>query len=432
MLKARVPMLLGLAAVAAFVVALYWLFQLRFASGDVYPPYSTFRADPLGAKALHEAARALPELEVSRLIEPLRTVTSGADTTLFVLGMGAGELRYAGRDEVEEMDRFMNQGGRIVLALLPEPGRPWYYGTNDFYSITNRPGTNAPGSGGKKSTKRTRSKRRAATNDPPSSATNRLDEFERDFRRDVLFPQRHWGFALDFEKLPLDVNSVAQPVTAERAADIPALPPRLDWRSAAWFAPSNSAWRVVYARGTNAVLIERKVGSGSLVLVSDAFFTSNESLRTRRETALLLWLMGGNRRLIFDETHHGVALNPGIATLARRYRLHGFAAGLLLLAGLFVWRNAAGFLPPHEDRVAAGADVAGRDSAAGFVNLLRRSVAPRALIVQCLDQWRRDCARHHPEWRGRAGRMAARAQSGADTPVETYRELSRIAKERHL
>jgi len=31
------------------------LFSLRYARGDSYPPYSTLRADPAGAKALADA-----------------------------------------------------------------------------------------------------------------------------------------------------------------------------------------------------------------------------------------------------------------------------------------------------------------------------------------------------------------------------------------
>ena len=44
--------------------------------------------------------------------------------------------------------------------------------------------------------------------------------------------------------------------------------------------------------------------------------------------------------VVFDEEHNGLRDNPGIASLARKYRLHGVIAGLILLAGLFVWKKA--------------------------------------------------------------------------------------------
>ena len=53
-MKHRAPIILfGLCAVA-FVLGVLQLFRLRFEQGDVYPPYSTLRADPLGSMALYE------------------------------------------------------------------------------------------------------------------------------------------------------------------------------------------------------------------------------------------------------------------------------------------------------------------------------------------------------------------------------------------
>ena len=65
-MKRRLPLLAMLFCALGFLAGLAWLFQLRFAHGDVYPPYSTLRADPLGAMALFESLEALPGVTVRR------------------------------------------------------------------------------------------------------------------------------------------------------------------------------------------------------------------------------------------------------------------------------------------------------------------------------------------------------------------------------
>jgi len=53
-------------------------FSLRFQSGDIYPAYSSFRADPLGTKALYESFNRL--LAVEQNFKPLLRMESGRDT----------------------------------------------------------------------------------------------------------------------------------------------------------------------------------------------------------------------------------------------------------------------------------------------------------------------------------------------------------------
>src|SRR6185295_18194593 len=103
------------------------------------------------------------------------------------------------------------------------------------------------------------------------------------------------------------------------------------------FGQTNSSWRTIYGRiaGTNVepVVIERTMGSGSIVLCADSFHFSNEALRREREPELLAWFIGPAREIVFDETHLGVQEAPGVATLARKYRLGSVFVALLILAG---------------------------------------------------------------------------------------------------
>jgi hypothetical protein len=150
---------------------------------------------------------------------------------------------------------------------------------------------------------------------------------------------------------------------------------------------------------------------------------------------LLAWTLGGGREAIFDEAHLGVVTQPGVAALMRKYRLHGLVGSLLLLALLFIWKNAVSLVPPHaEATVAAGPVVRGKDSAAGFVNLLRRSIAPADILAACYEEWRKTAARRAAaspaQWQ-EAHRLVAEQQAlpaRARNPVSAYRTVSEILK----
>ena len=70
-------LLLALVLAAIFIGGLARLFALRYEVGDVYPPYSSLRADPLGTKALAAALGALPGIEVRTNFKPLPRIPSG-------------------------------------------------------------------------------------------------------------------------------------------------------------------------------------------------------------------------------------------------------------------------------------------------------------------------------------------------------------------
>jgi hypothetical protein len=105
---------------------------------------------------------------------------------------------------------------------------------------------------------------------------------------------------------------------------------------------------------------------------------------------------------------------------------------VLLLALLFVWKNAAGFMPPHDDDIGRelGETVEGRDSAGAFVNLLRRNIAPANLLRVCLEQWNnaglRKPARPKLEEMQRLIDTQNALEPRGRNPVGTYREFSRI------
>ena len=416
----RLPHILLLVVVVAFAAGLLHLFQLRFATGDIYPAYSTFRADPLGAKALHESLERL--VTVQRNFQPLPRLGEGRDTTFFVLGLAPQELRAA-PDELKVLEGFVAGGGRMVISLAPSYRKPT---ANWFEREAKRPSkmTNSPPI--KAGDKKSRPPKRSPFGDDdelPGVQQTPLGE--------------RWKFQLDYAVALQNDKGVYEPIVAKRESDA-RLPESLEWHSAAWFSKPDAAWHVIYAREKGrAVAMERRFGSGTIVLLTDSYHFSNEALRQGRHADLLAWMVGPNHRVIFDEAHLGVQEETGVATLARKYRLHGLFLALLVLAGLFIWKNAIPFMPPPEEQIALerGDHVLGKESAAGFVNLLRRNIRAADVLGTCFTEWKRSCGRGISAAKLEQVRAIADAEAKLAArerhPVQAYQAISnRLAKPR--
>jgi hypothetical protein len=175
--------------------------------------------------------------------------------------------------------------------------------------------------------------------------------------------------------------------------------------------------------------VERPFGSGAIVLLANCYPMSNQALAGERDTKSLVAALGGNRQVIFDEHHLGVAENGTVAGLARKYHLQGLVAALLLLLALFIWQNSTSFLPARHVANEAEASVAAKDASSGLANLLRRNVPAKALLATCLEQWEK--SQHGGRYYSAAKieRVRALARREGD-PAETYRKVSSILAER--
>jgi len=402
----KLPLIVLIVALGGFVFGLANLLRLRFEAGDNYPPYSSYRADPIGTKALYESVDSLTA--VRRNLQPLAKLGDGRDTTLLWLGESPSDLRLL-PEEFKDLETFVRSGGRLVMAAAPIFVRPR---TNIFALIA------------------------ASRAGPGGAPTNRLPRLPDEFR--TIDVQAHWDVTFDFAPLAKNDQDRYEPAPAElRGSDAPPdLPRFIDVHSGLCFTALDPAWRTIYARAqrTNVqpVLIERPMGRGSIVLFADSWHFSNEALRDDRQPALLSWLIGSGREVVFEETHLGTSEDPGVATLARKYRLQPLFAALLLLAALFIWKNAASFMPPCAEQLARerGEIVEGRDSAGAFVNLLRRSIAPANLLRVCLEQWNAAALRKPPRAKLEEMQRIIDAQNALEpknrNPLVTYREFCRV------
>ncbi|MEY4388125.1 MAG: hypothetical protein RLY20_3408 [Verrucomicrobiota bacterium] len=422
-MKRHASIILVCVCVAVFVLGILQLFQNRLEQGDVYPAYSSLRADPLGTMAFFETLERMPGVTARRDFSARNKLPESRHTTYLHLAGEPRDWRYLPESLVTELESFLARGGRLVITCRPETTGNALF----MRGFRDRLRTNSPAA------KPEKVKRSQSTNEPPAmrKSTDEPPDSDDPFMKFTNLQER-WGFAVDYAKLAYNTDGDAESVTVTNQTTA-SLPEELAWHSATIFTQLSTNWQVLYARDAGAAVIERNFGAGSVVFASDSYFISNEAMLRDREPALLAWLVGPNSLVVFDEAHLGVVEEPGVATLMRRYRLHGFMAGLALLMGLFVWKNSFSLVPaPASAR--GSVFVAGRDAAAGFVNLLRRSIPAGEILRVCHEQWSKSAAARSKVTPARAQQVnaiiaAELAQTGLQrNPVAAYQQAANILK----
>ncbi|MEM6915795.1 MAG: DUF4350 domain-containing protein [Verrucomicrobiota bacterium] len=400
--------------------------EKRFAEGGVYPHYASFRSDPLGTSALYESLSNLPEVSVKRNVTGLDRIRDlDGNTALLLLGLpreNLADLRESsGGSPVLEAVR---SGARLVVTvnpgLVPEKFLPARSDEEEDWFERRR----------KLREDRIRSEKKGEEGD--------LEEKEKDFEKamDEALGERlteKFGFRLEsleeFERPEEGWELKPGPKTEVRA-----LP---DWFSQFRFRKTGKGWKTIARAEGGPVVIEKRLGKGSLVFASDSFFVSNEALHLSATPEFLVWLLGGKTNIVFDETIHGVREVGGAMVLMRRYRVHGVFFGLILFVALWAWRSSSPLAPSEADTgrglaVTAGA-VTGEETSSGLTRLLQRSIAPNELLRQCVELWSESRSREIPksvEKKVSGVLQKYEPESRSRDAVTSYREISEWLRRR--
>jgi hypothetical protein len=397
--KGKLLSLLTLLMVAAlFFYGTTKLLILRFQKGDVYPPYSSFRSDPLGTKAFYEGLSLLPGVETGRNVEPLRKASELSGTTLFLFGLEGFRFSAIEQESAKAIDEAALTGTRIVISFAPTHAKP------------------SP-----------LSKEKGKQEAPQKDADEEKDEEEELYGGEHIDLNKNWGVEAELSEQEASDANLSAPENS--------LPPSLTWHSTLIFKPQDDAWHTIYARAGEPVLMERSYGKGSIILSSDSFFLSNEAMKSKRHPDLLSWLCGPHKKIIFDETHLGVSKSPGIVTLLRKYGLAPFLISLLVLAVLAIWRQSVRFVPAYEEDEQAIVDP-GKDSSTGLTNLLHRNISLNDILPACLEEWKRsfthgkqDLSALLPRIQEIIAEDRARPRKNRN-PVQVYRKISELRARR--
>jgi hypothetical protein len=186
--------------------------------------------------------------------------------------------------------------------------------------------------------------------------------------------------AFHFER---SLSELKTPVLA-KTWDVITATDRSGPRGHPFFFRESKGWTALRLSGEKILAMERRFGSGSVLLAAESDGFANSAVWSGREMDLISQAIGEYRRVVFDESHLGIAESGSVVALARRFRLMGFAAGLGICAVLFFWKSVSGFPPPAPVRVAARSGITAQ---AGLATLLRRHIAARDLPAACWRSW---------------------------------------------
>lgn len=395
----------------ALVVGTAWGFAVvlgqRFRTGEGYSMFSTQRSDPLGAKALFEALDRVPEIKCERNLRTLEKLEGGKGKTLVLLNLSAWDLvrRQLSGDFIQ---KFAASGGRVIITMDGQQ--------NSFMEEMEKGEREAARlrrakERGVRDKKDTKPKDEAGPEhrkdeDPVKDDDDEEEEAaEKEAKKSGLpVPKRPSSMARVFG-VRMQLKSYKEGAKSGSDLDwrgsVPLEAEELPkWHTNSWFEfvgwnaaskkfdprEKDDKWIVHATKNDHPMIVERPVGSGSIVLLSDSYFASNEALFKEPKPAFLAWLIGHSDTVIFDETHLGTGETPGIMTLVRRYRLHGMFIGALVLFALFIWRNTMSLVPAQPEPEPTDA-VAGHGATAGLISLLRRGIPRGELLSRCLDVW---------------------------------------------
>jgi len=275
------------AAVALLALAcLIWILNARFAVGDVYPVYSSLRADPLGSMALYESLRNMEGFEVERNFDDLKilikkNLTKDKPVTAAFFLNERLERFFSG-DYFKDITGVAANGVSVITAFQ-----------NDFYKFD---------------IKKTRS----------GNCESGFNKSKKQKNSDSETAINYFGFNL--KKIPNNIKSrrALKMTDCFGDADIP-------FNSGYYFEIENNKWKPVYSiAGKFPVVVKKQIGSGSLTLIAGSYLFSNEALRRQPLSSFILLCLNDNKNIIFDEAHLGVASDKGISYLLSNINFTGF------------------------------------------------------------------------------------------------------------
>ncbi len=385
---------LFVAIVIAFGCGLVHLFLLRFESGDVYPPYSSLRSDPLGTRALHASLVLMNPGAIGRNYNPLPDLKFEELTSFLHLGTTVFNAEEVSEEFAEAVDRLTAAGGRLVMAFYPvgdrdrmcRPCEP-----NLEEVAQSSPEADSEDNGLSDQGKVSESSDGETDKDEPPAEKDPKDA--QDDWAAVLKTvslKKSWGVNFDYD----DATDKQRRAVVNAELELQSLPESISWHSALYFNDLDESWKVLYYQNGHPVIVERPYQRGSILLCADSFLFSNEALQAERQPELLALLIGPHNRVVFDEVHLGILKSPGVAELIRRFGFHWFFLTIALLFVLFIWKNSVHFVPPADsasDDAQASANE-GRDYSQGIMSLLRRNISAKNILSVSMTEWKKSFA----------------------------------------
>ncbi len=368
----------GLIALAFLLIAflgfgLFHLFSLQFEKGNQYPPYSTLRSDPMGAKLLFETLQQWSHHQTGQILNRIWEKPHGKNATWILLDVQESRMLF-NKMEGAGLHEFLQQGGRVVIAFQ----------AGESFKTRPAPSSETISSSIEKtdpSTPQNQPPPSTPEENPPETATDRSpekiaadeiqkkaeaarkereeaeQERERYLQKTFEDFEKEWGYEIASNPLLITAGEEKgkqkpQPALALDLWNGETLP-EIPWRSTNYFIVGNPAWKIRYTVDGKPVIIEREMNGGSVVLLTDPSLMSNEALLKGDHWQPLLPILGVGRSYWFDETHLKVMRHLSLMQLIDRFHGSGLLLGILMTFLLWVWKNQSILAPlpiPRDER----------------------------------------------------------------------------------
>ncbi len=407
-----------------FLAGLTRLFWMRFQRGDLYPPYSSLRSDPLGTQVFYESLAGLNPEGVQRNFKSLDQIRLESGGTLMVLGLSSKDSLLFSDMWRGGLDQIFKDGGRLILTF--KPGSPTRKAPPESSAVSEEKGPKTE---------------EEAHIDAPDSETETADgaPFSEHVDKRSKPPQGEldadgfpWKPLMKHLKISIHqaVLGTLEHFVRRGENGFSFLPEQVVWRSPYFFKLHDSSWQVVYSLSGKPAMVTRSWGKGRIFMSTDSYLFSNEALRGHRSAGILAWLVPPDRPVTVDEFHHGLAKEPGIAHLMRKYGLHGVAATLLVLTILLIWRQAAVFVPVSTASDGIHGNVSlGSDAREGWIRLMQQNIPNQHLLKVCHTAWRQSAGADRLS-QTVLNRIESLTDKGENhDPVVRYREICQLLKQ---
>ena len=255
-------LVLGLFALllAIFIIGVVQLLLLRFKSGDVYPPYSSLRSDPLGARVFYESLRRLNTVAVQRHFQSLSNMPFAENTTIFYLGASISDWVFVSEDFINTVDRLAFAGSRLVISFHPIVIGPSEksQGKNSDSDDNRTDEAETPVCGNTEDPECSlEAESIDSKTDKPSHGEEKVKKRDRmNFFPKAVSLKEHWGIQFSYRE---KVTSRLKAVSVTEFDRMPAL----SWHTISYFDEPPAAWRTLYAVDGLPVMLERKIEQGS-------------------------------------------------------------------------------------------------------------------------------------------------------------------------
>ena len=386
--KALTCFFIILSALSAF--GIYHIFSIRFKIGDVYPPYSSLRTDPVGTKIFFKSLAGMEGYNVKRDYDPFPKWEGNADTTLFVLGVKSNILESSDRETNRILSWIVSSGTRTIIS----------FSSKNFIisSVTQKDEKSA--------------KEKEEKDNSDKDENNTKKDIKTDYRLSKL-----WGVKLSRSKK----SNTETSGLVQTGSDMD-LPQSVKCRTTNYFTDLDERWKILYSLEDQPVIISRELGKGTIILCADSYIFSNEAMMYNRYPNLLSWFIGPGKHIYFDESHFGIQKTTGMIDLAYKYRLQGVMFAFFIIAGLYVWKNAISCVPPRNyDDEKSMVIMAERDYLDGLVSLLQRYIPAGELVKACIREWEQSSAHGRNSWR-----YSIHSATDLEQLAEKYREPSQM------